>query len=177
MQSRETATAPAQAPDTAASTKDCTAAQSAAPQPLTEQLTELAALGWSVSELYVAQLKLAANTAKAEWQLSGRSLVIAAALLVCFGAGIILLWATTLVLLGVMLWQLSQSVIVTAGALLLLQGGVLLWCWRSLNYVLSQVGFRQSWRALRQLFNSGAGRRAKQQPDNTEAPNADRQTA
>lgn len=156
MQSRETATAPAQAPDTAASTKGCTAAQSAAPQQLTQQLTELAALGWSVSELYVAQLKLAANTAKAEWQLSGRSLLIAAALLVCFGAGVVLLWAGCLTLLGILLWQTSQSLTVTAATLIILQLILLWWCWRSLAYVLTQVGFTQSWRQLRRLLGRSA---------------------
>lgn len=148
MQSRESSEAVAQAPGTAQ--------QQAAPKPMPEQaldqLTELAALGWSVSEHYTAQLSLTRQMAKAEWQLTGRSLIIAAALLVCFGAGLILLWGSTLSLLGYLLLQATGSVLSTAMTLLLLQVALLWWCWRSLGYVLSQVGFSKSWQQLRRVL-------------------------
>ncbi len=165
MQSRETAAAPTQRPgDSAAETQQANqrATQGAPRSKLSpgakalDDITALAALGWSVSELYVAQLKLAGKTAKAEWQLSGRSLLLAAALLVCFGAGIVLLWAGCLTLLGFLLWQASQSLTVTAATLIILQLILLWWCWRSLAYVLTQVGFTQSWRQLRRLFGRSA---------------------
>ncbi|MEO3680376.1 hypothetical protein [Rheinheimera fenheensis] len=172
MQSRETAAAPAQRPDHVV--KDSLSAhrkatQSAPGSKLSpgakalDDITALAALGWSVAELYVAQLKLAGKTAKAEWQLTGRSLLIGAALLVCFGAGVILLWAGTLTLLGMLLWQVSQSITVTAATLIILQLALLWWCWHSLAYVLTQVGFTQSWRQLRRIFVRSA--RAKSNKD------------
>ena len=161
MQSRETAAAPTQRPgDSAAETQQANqrATQGAPGNKLSpgakalDDITALAALGSSVSELYIAQLKLAGKTAKAEWQLSGRSLLLAAALLVCFGGGIVLLWAGCLTLLGILLWQASQSLTVTAATIIALQLILLWWCWRSLAYVLTQVGFTQSWRQLGRLF-------------------------
>lgn len=126
------------------------------PSGITEQtldkLSELAALSWSVSSIYSEQVKLTGQTAKAEWQLSGRSLTIAAALLVCFGAGLILLWSSILLLLGYGLWQLTASLPVTVAAMLLLQFGLLIWCWRSLSFVLSQIGFSQTLQQLRRVF-------------------------
>lgn len=152
MQSRETSEAAAQAPGAGPEATQ----QQAASKPLTEQaldqLTELAALGWSVSEHYTEQLKLTGQTAKAEWRLTGRSLTIAAALLVCFGAGLILLWGTMLLLLGYLLFQASGSVVIAAIAILLLQAAVLFWCWRSLAYVLAQVGFSETWQQLRRVL-------------------------
>lgn len=165
MQSRETAAAPTQRPgDSAAesppvnqqATQGAPGSKVSAGAKVVDDITALAALGWSVSELYVAQLKLAGKTAKAEWQLSGRSLLIAAALLVCFGAGVVLLWAGCLTILGILLWQTSQSLTVTAATLIILQLILLWWCWRSLAYVLTQVGFTQSWRQLRRLLGRSA---------------------
>lgn len=148
MQSRETSDAPAQAPDTAAT--------SAAEKPLTEQafdqLTELAALGWSVGGHYRRQFKSTAQLAKAEWHLSGRSLAVAAALIVCLATGLFLLCCSVLLLLGYALFQAISSVAITAAALLLLQFALLYWCWRSLAYVLSQVGFSATWQQLRRLL-------------------------
>ncbi|MBZ9609991.1 hypothetical protein [Rheinheimera maricola] len=117
-----------------------------------DQLTELAALSWSVSEHYSEQLKLTGQTAKAEWHLTGRSVAIAAGLLVCLGAGIILLWASVLALLGYLIFQATLSLSATAAVLLLLQSALLWWCWRSLGYVLSQVGFNATWQQLRRLW-------------------------
>lgn len=117
-----------------------------------EQLAEIAALSSSVKQIYTSQLKLTGQIATAEWQLTGRSLTIAAALVVCFGAGLILLWGSILLLLGYLLFQLSSSLLITGTVLVLLQFVLLFWCWRSLGYVLSQVGFSNTWRQLRLLF-------------------------
>ncbi|MEH8020168.1 MULTISPECIES: hypothetical protein [Rheinheimera] len=148
MQSRHSAEAPEQAP----------AADNQAAQPKNmaeqafEQLTELAAISWSVTANYTEQVKLTGQTANAEWQLSSRSLVIAAALIVFFGAGLILLWGSILLLLGYLLFQATMSLAITAVALFVLQFGALLWCWRSLAYVLKQVGFKQTWRHIRRML-------------------------
>jgi hypothetical protein len=164
MHSRETSEAAAQAPGA----EPGAAQQQAAAKPLTEQaldqLTELAALGWSVTEHYTEQVKLTGKTATAEWRLTGRSLTIAAALVVCFGAGLILLWGTILSLLGYLLFQATGSVVIAALALLLLQVAVLWWCWRSLSYVLSQVGFSKTWRQLRRVLFAKQPARAKTNP-------------
>jgi hypothetical protein len=152
MQSQQTAEAaaePTAEPQTAQQ-------QAAVKKPMAEQaldqLSELAALSWSVSEHYTEQLKLTGKTAKAEWQLSGRSLTIAAALVVSFGAGLILLWGSILLLLGYLLFQATGSVVIAAVAILVLQSALLLWCWRSLGYVLSQVGFSETWQQLRRVL-------------------------
>lgn len=78
---------------------------------------------------------LVEKIASAEWQLTGRSLIIAAALVVCFGAGIILFWGSILLVLGYLLFQLSHSVLITASTLVILQfillfgaGAVLVMC-------------------------------------------------
>ncbi|MBU1620066.1 MAG: hypothetical protein KJ556_18755 [Gammaproteobacteria bacterium] len=117
-----------------------------------DQLAEIAALGNSVRQAYARQLTLTGQIATAEWQLTGRSLTIAAALVLCFGAGMILLWGSILAVLGYVLFQLSSSVAITATALLLLQFALLFWCWRSLAYVLSQAGFSNTWRQLQLLL-------------------------
>ena len=147
MQHRESSEAPAQKPG-----QPVSAALSQSAEQALDQLAHLAALGNSVKQAYADQLKLTGQIAKAEWQLSGRSLTIAAALVVCFGAGLILLWGSILLLLGYLLFQLSSSVLITAAALVLLQFGLLFWCWRSLGYVLSQVGFSNTLQQLRLLF-------------------------
>lgn len=147
MQHRESSEAPAQKPG-----QPVSAALSQSAEQALDQLAHLAALGNSVKQAYADQLKLTGQIAKAEWQLSGRSLTIAAALIVCFGAGLILLWGSILLVLGYLLFQLSSSVLITAGALVLLQFGLLYWCWRSLGYVLSQVGFSNTLQQLRLLF-------------------------
>lgn len=147
MQHRESSEAPAQKPGQPAS-----AALSQSAEQALDQLAHLAALGHSVRQAYVSQLKLTEQIATAEWQLSGRSLTIAAALVVCFGAGLILLWGSILLVLGYLLFQLSSSLLITAAALVLLQFALLLWCWKSLGYVLSQVGFSNTLKQLRLLF-------------------------
>jgi hypothetical protein len=157
MQSRETAQAPEQAPD--AMPQDTPPKQNNRAEQVLDQLTELAALSWSVTSHYTEQIKLTGETAKAEWQLSGRSLTLAAAIIVCFGAGVILLWGSILLVLGYVIFQLTSSLAISAAALLLLQFGLLLWCWRSLGYVLSQVGFQQTWQQLQRILtteNNGA---------------------
>lgn len=118
------------------------------------QLAQLAALGQSVQQAYEAQLKLTGQLARAEWHLTERSLTLAAALVVCFGAGLILLWGSILTLVGYLLFQLSSSLLVTALALVLLQCGLLICCWRSLGYLLSQVGFANTLKQLKTLVSS-----------------------
>lgn len=147
MQHRERSDAPAQKPE-----QPATAAPGHAADQALDQLAQLAALGQSVKQIYASQLKLTEQIATAEWQLTARSLTVAAALVVCFGAGLILLWGSILVGLGYLLLQLSHSILMTAAALVLLQCGLLLWCWRSLGYVLSQVGFSNTLRQLRFLL-------------------------
>ncbi|WP_127024806.1 hypothetical protein [Rheinheimera mangrovi] len=147
MQHRESSEAPAQKPGQPAS-----AALSQSAEQALDQLAHLAALGHSVKQAYVSQLKLTGQIATAEWRLSGRSLTIAAALVVCFGAGLILLWGSILLVLGYLLFQLSSSLLITSAALVLLQFALLLWCWKSLGYVLSQVGFSNTLKQLRLLF-------------------------
>lgn len=123
--------------------------------PLSDQaldaLAEMAALSWSVKQHYGSQVKLARQTARAEWQLTGRSLMLASALVVCFGAGVVLLWGSLLLALGYAVWLLSASLLLTGTALLLLQCILLWWCWRSLSYVVSQAGFSKTWQQLRRL--------------------------
>ena len=119
-----------------------------------EQLAEIAVLSSSVKQAYLDQLKLAGEIATAEWRLTGRSLIIAAALVVCFGTGITLFWGSILLLLGYMLFQLSGSLLATVSALVVLQFVLLLWCWRSLGYVLSQTGFSKTWQQLQLLFST-----------------------
>ena len=157
MHSRESSTAPAQKPTQPIYTGTGQAAPTQSPQNSTveqaiEQLSLIAALGHSVKQNYINQLMLVEKIASAEWQLSGRSLIIAAALVVCFGAGIILFWGSILLVLGYLLFQLSHSVLITASTLVILQFILLFWCWRSLSYVLSQVGFSNTWQQLRLLF-------------------------
>jgi hypothetical protein len=153
MHSREAAEAPAQAPDTGADDAQQHEGQSnAMVTHALDQLTELAALSWSVTTGYTEQIKLTGQTAKAEWRLSGRSLAIAVVLLVFFGAGSILLWGSILLLLGYILAQATASVAITATAMLLLQFAMLCWCWRSLKYVLTQVGFSQTWQQLQRVL-------------------------
>jgi hypothetical protein len=134
-----------------------------------EQLTELAALSWSVSSLYVEQIKLTGQTAKAELQLSGRSLAIAAALVVCFGVGLILLWSGMLLLLGYVILQLTASLSLTVLVMLLLQVSLLFWCWRSLSYVLSQVGFNETWQQLRRVLKNNTAQPAASKHGDTNA--------
>lgn len=117
-----------------------------------DALAEMAALSWSVKQHYGSQVKLARQTARAEWQLTGRSLMLASALVVCFGAGAVLLWGSVLLALGYMMWLASASLLFTATALLLLQSILLWWCWRSLSYVVSQAGFSKTWQQLRRLL-------------------------
>ncbi|HEX5791823.1 MAG TPA: hypothetical protein VFY01_01015, partial [Rheinheimera sp.] len=77
-------------------TANTAAADSSVAQQTVDKLTELAALGWSVSEHYTEQIRLSGQTAKAELRLSGRSLTLAAGLIVCLGAGLVLLWCSLL---------------------------------------------------------------------------------
>jgi len=156
MQCKEAAQATAQAPGT-----DPGAAQPEADNSVlhkaTEQITEMAALSWSVSERYAEQIKLSGQTAKAELKLTGRSLTIAAGLIVCLGAGLILLWFSLLLALGYLIFHYSGSLLLSSSVLLLMQCAVLYWCWRSLDYVLSQVGFAETWRQLKRLLLKAEG--------------------
>lgn len=161
MQSREASAAPPGAPDQAAAEalaaqQQASSEQAKQKKPLVDQtldqLSEMAALSLSVKQRYTEQVKLAGKTAGAEWQLTARSLTVAAALVVCFGAGMILLWGSILLVLGYVLFQLTSSALISAAALLALQFALLFWCWRSLGHVLSQVGFSHTWQQLRRLF-------------------------
>ncbi len=147
MQYSESSEAPAQRPG-----QPVSAALGQRTEQALDQLAELAALAHSVKQAYIGQFQLTQQIARAEWKLTGRSLTIAAALVVCFGAGLILLWGSILVVLGYLLFQLSSSVLITAAALVLLQFVLLLWCWRSLGYVLSQAGFSNTLNQLGSLF-------------------------
>jgi hypothetical protein len=151
MHYRESSQAPAQKPEQPLPPQ---AALNQTAEQAIDQLAQMAAVGHSIKQAYAAQLQLTEQIATAEWQLTGRSLTIAAALVVCFGAGLILLWGSILVLFGYLLFQLSSSVLITAAALVLLQFALLLWCWRSLSYVLSQVGFSNTVQQLRFLLFS-----------------------
>lgn len=156
MQSRKASGASSIAPGHADGQQQAPLEPAQVQKPLAEQtldqLSEMAALGMSVKQRYIGQVKLAGKTAKAEWQLTARSLTVAAALVVCFGAGMILLWGSILLLLGYVLIQLTGSVYITAAALLVLQFALLFWCWRSLGHVLLQVGFSHTWQQIRRLF-------------------------
>ena len=156
MQNRAQSEAPEQRPvQHAESTgQPASAAQNKVVDQAIDQLAEIAALSSSVKQAYINQLNLAGKIATAEWQLTGRSLIIAAALVVCFGTGITLFWGSILLLLGYMLFQLSGSLLITASALVVLQFVLLIWCWRSLSYVLSQAGFSKTWQQLRLLFST-----------------------
>ena len=151
MQPSESSEAPTQKPEQPVSTQ--AALNKAADQAL-DQLAEIAALSHSMTQTYFGQVKLTEQIATAEWQLTGRSLTIAAALMVCFGAGIILLWGSILVLMGYLVFQLSHSLVISAAVSLFLQVALLFWCWRSLGYVLSHVGFAKTWLQLQLLFFS-----------------------
>jgi VIT1/CCC1 family predicted Fe2+/Mn2+ transporter len=151
MQSRARAEAPEQKPQQETG-QTASAAQDSLLDQTIDQLAKIAALSSSVKQAYIGQLTLTKKIAKAEWRLTGRSLILAAALVVCFGTGIILFWGSILLLLGYVLLQLSSSLLITAVALVVLQFILLLWCWRSLGYLLSQTGFANTWHQLRQLF-------------------------
>ena len=156
MHCKEAAQASAQAPGTAPGAAqpeaDKTVLQSAV-----DQITEMAALSWSVSERYAEQIKLSGQTAKAELKLTGRSLTVAAGLIVCLGAGMVLLWFSLLLALGYVIFHFSGSVLLSSAVLMVLQLAVLYWCWRSLDYVLSQVGFGETWRQLKRLLLKAEG--------------------
>lgn len=158
-----------QAPQQTTATDSTNDTQSTMAGKALDQLTELAALSWSVSENYSDQFKLTGQTAKAEWQLSGRSLIIAAGLVVCLGVGVILLWGSVLLLFGYVLLQATQSMPITAATLLLLQCVMLFWCWRSLKYVLTQVGFNETWQQLRRVVFAKEAPEATNQQQNTTA--------
>lgn len=159
MQNRARSEAPEQRPvqhsaQTAKTGQTASAAQHKVIDQAMEQLAEIAVLSSSVKQAYLEQLKLAGEIATAEWRLTGRSLIIAAALVVCFGTGITLFWGSILLLLGYMLFQLSGSLLATVSALVVLQFVLLLWCWRSLGYVLSQTGFSKTWQQLQLLLST-----------------------
>ncbi|MEH8016150.1 hypothetical protein MN202_02790 [Rheinheimera muenzenbergensis] len=144
MQSRETAEAPPQAPEPAKAAN--------IGEQTWDQLTELAAISWCISSNYTQQIKLTADTAQAELSLSARSITVAAGLVVCFAAGLILLWGSMLLVIGYVVFQVTGTALITASVLLLLQCLLLFWCWRSLRYVLSQVGFSHTWQQLCSVF-------------------------
>jgi len=156
MQCKETAQATAQAPGTAPGAAQ-PEADKAVLQTAVDQITEMAALSWSVSERYAEQIKLSGLTAKAELKLTGRSLTIAAGLIVCLGAGLILLWFSLLLVLGFLIFHFSGSLMLSGAILLVMQFAVLYWCWRSLDYVLSQVGFGETWRQLKRVLLKAEG--------------------
>ena len=142
------------ADDTAAAQPQSKAAKPSAVNDAIDKVAEIAALSGSVAGHYQQQAGLVQQQAQAEWALSLRSLTIAAAIMVCFGAGVVMLWGSILALSGVLLLQLVDSIAVTIGCLLLLQVLALAWCWRSMRYLFKQVGFVQTLAQLRQVFSS-----------------------
>lgn len=165
MQHKESSAAPAQAPADTVQNQTTGAAAPGIAERTLDQLTEMAALSWSVSANYAQQVKLTGQLAKAEWQLSGRSAVLAVVLALCFGAGLIVLWIGVLLLLGYLLMQFTASVALTASALMLLQLLTVMWCWRSLHYALSQIGFVQTWLQLQRLFEQAPVKTSAGDPD------------
>jgi hypothetical protein len=130
--------------------------QQTAAEPLPEkvlaQLTEIAALLSLSVEHYQHQAQQAKQTAQAEMALSRRSLIVASALLLALGAGVIMLWGSLLVFAGYLLWQATESVPITAALLFILQLGALYWCWRNVRYLLKQVGFKHTLAQVKGLF-------------------------
>lgn len=126
------------------------------PQQVLAQLTEIAALLSLTAEQYQQQAKLTRQTAHAELALSRRSLIIAMALLVALGAGVVMLWGSLLVFAGYALLQATDSVPLTAALLVILQLAALYWCWRNVRYLLKQVGFSHTIAQLKDMFRSHA---------------------
>jgi hypothetical protein len=130
--------------------------QHAAAEPLPEkvlaQLTEIAALLSLSVEHYKQQAQQAKQTAHAEMALSRRSLIVASALLVALGAGVVMLWGSLLAFAGYLLWQLTASVPLTAALLFSLQLAALYWCWHNVRYLLKQVGFKHTLAQVKGLF-------------------------
>jgi hypothetical protein len=134
-----------------------------------DDIAEIAALAGSVAQQYKQQTALVKQQAQAEWALSLRSLTLAAAILVCFGAGVIMLWASVLILIGLVLLPLLNSITVTIAILLGLQILVLIWCWRSMRYLLKQVGLRQTLIQLRHFFSPSRFAKQTQQPESSKS--------
>ncbi|KKO47143.1 hypothetical protein WG68_00350 [Arsukibacterium ikkense] len=122
------------------------------PEKVMAQLTEIAALLSLTAERYQQQAQLTRQTAQAEMALSRRSLIIAAALLVALGAGVVMLWGMLLVFAGYLLLQTLGSVPVTVAILFGLQLAALYWCWRNIRYLLKQVGFSHTLAQVKALF-------------------------
>ncbi|WNO61601.1 hypothetical protein [Rheinheimera sp. MMS21-TC3] len=119
-----------------------------------DDIAEIAALASSVAQQYKVQTDLVKQQAKAEWVLSVRSLTLATAILVCFGAGLIMLWGSILALIGMAMFQLLNSVLAAVAILIVLQVLALIWCWRSMRYLFKQVGLKQTLNQLSQLFST-----------------------
>ncbi|MGI5308590.1 hypothetical protein [Rheinheimera sp. WS51] len=117
-----------------------------------DDVAEIAALASSVAQQYKEQTALVKQQAKAEWALSVKSLTLAIAILVCFGVGLVMLWASVLTLIGAALFQLFDSLLLTVAVLLVLQVIALIWCWRSMRYLFKQVGLRQTLIQVEQLL-------------------------
>lgn len=133
-----------------------------------DDIAEIAALASSVAQQYKLQTNLVKQQAKAEWALSVRSLTLATAILVCFGAGIIMLWGSILALIGMAMFQLLNSILAAVAILIVLQVLALIWCWRSMRYLFKQVGLKQTLNQLGELLS--ANRFAKQHtaPDHSD---------
>ncbi len=128
------------------------AAAESLPEQVMAQLTEIAALLSLTAEQYQQQVKLTRQTAHAEMALSRRSLIIAAALLVALGAGVVMLWGTLLVFISYLLLQATTSVPLTAALMFLVQVAALYWCWRNVRYLLKQVSFSQTLTQIKGIF-------------------------
>ncbi|CAM3767820.1 phage holin family protein [Rheinheimera salexigens] len=132
-----------------------------------DDIAEIAALASSVAQQYKVQTDLVKQQAKAEWALSVRSLTIAAAILVCFGAGVVMLWGSVLTLIGVVLFQLFNSLIASVVILLVLQILALIWCWRSMRYLLKQVGLKRTLLQISQFFSPSRFTKSAEQPESS----------
>lgn len=116
------------------------------------QLTEIAALLSLTAKQYQQQAELTRQTAHAELALSRRSLILAMALLVALGAGVVMLWGSVLVFVSYLLLQATASVALTAALMFLVQLAALYWCWRNVRYLLKQVGFSHTMAQIKGIF-------------------------
>tara|TARA_R110002126_G_scaffold16527_20_gene66044 strand:+ start:664 stop:1131 length:468 start_codon:yes stop_codon:yes gene_type:complete len=141
-----------------AESQDTESQQEAEPlqEKVVAQLSEIAALLSLSVEQYQQQMRLTRQTARAEMALSRRSMMVVAALLVAITGAAIILWATLLVFAGYWLMHATNSVPLTASILIVVQLAVLYWCWRSVRYVLAQVGFSHTLAQLKDMFRLSA---------------------
>ena len=127
------------------------------PENVQAKLAEIIALLSLTAEQYQQQALLTKQTARAELDLSRRSLILVAWLLVTLGAGLVMLWGILLVFVGYFLLQATESLPLTAGVLFVGQLAIMYWCWRSVHSLLKHVGFNHTFAQIKDIFRfSGA---------------------